>query len=479
MSIFVSPNNKLKIMFNKLLTILFLGIQTLAYSQTKLASFFSDHMVLQQNETVSIWGKDKSKTNIKIKTSWGESISTKTDKTGKWIVKIQTPKAGGPYSIDIKGSEAIKIDDVFIGEVWLCSGQSNMEMPVKGFLNLPVIGSQEAILNGNNNLLRVFTVKRNSSLTPLDSVSGDWKVTNNENIGDFSATAYFFGNKIQNNTDVPVGLIVTSWGGSRAEAWTDEATLKEFESVKFPTEIPKKKIQQTPTLLYNGMLHPIIGYTIKGAIWYQGESNKNDASEYTQLMTSMVSSWRTKWNQGDFPFYYVQIAPFNYGNKTNSAFLREAQLNTLKSLKNSGMAVTLDIGDAKYIHPREKRKVGERLAYWALAKDYGIQGIEYSGPTYKSMTINTNKAIITFDNVPNGISSYGKEVTGFEIAGEDKIFYAAKGKLERAKGVVSLISDKVAKPVAVRYNFHNLVNASIFSTAGLPASSFRTDSWEE
>jgi sialate O-acetylesterase len=436
-------------------------------------------MVLQQNEKVSLWGKDTSKTTIKILTSWGESISTKTDTSGNWILKIQTPKAGGPYNIAIEGSDKIKLTDVYIGEVWLCSGQSNMEMPVKGFRNQPILGSQEAILNGNNKLLRVFKVKKSSSLTPLDNVSGDWKVASNETVGDFSATAYFFGDLIQTTTQVPVGLIVTSWGGSRAEAWTDETTLKEFKSVTFPTEIPKKGIQHTPTLLFNAMLNPIIGYTIKGAIWYQGESNKNNADEYTKLMTSMVTSWRSKWSQGDFPFYYVQIAPFNYGNKTNSAFLREAQLNTLQSLNNSGMAVTLDIGDAKYIHPSEKRKVGERLAYWALAKDYDIQGIEFSGPIYKSMTVDNHKVKIIFDNVPNGISSYGKEITGFEIAGEDKMFYPATGKIERVTGVVSLTSESVKKPIAVRYNFHNIANASIFSTAGLPASSFRTDNWEK
>lgn len=476
MFIFVSLNLELTIMLKKLVTILFIGIQTLTYSQTKLASFFSDHMVLQQNEKVSLWGNDTSKTKIEIQTSWGENVSTKTDKTGNWIVKVQTPKAGGPYTITIKGSDTIKINDVYTGEVWLCSGQSNMEMPVKGFPNQPIIGSQEAILNGNNNLIRVFTVKKKPSLTPLKDVAGDWKIATNETVGDFSATAYFFGNKLQKTIQVPVGLIVTSWGGSRAEAWTDKETLKEFKSVEFPTEIPKKA-NQTPTLLYNAMIHPLVGYTLKGAIWYQGESNKYSANEYTQLITSMVSSWRAKWNQGDFPFYYVQIAPYNYS--VNSAFLREAQLNTLKSLKNSGMAVTLDIGDAKYIHPREKRMVGERLAYWALAKDYGVKGIEYSGPLFKEMSVKKNKVNIVFDNVPNGISSFGKEITGFEIAGEDKVFYPAKGKIERAKGTVSLISEQVQKPVAVRYNFKNLANASIFSSAGLPASSFRTDSWEE
>ena len=467
-------------MFKKSILVLLLGIQSLCFSQTKLASFFSDHMVLQQNEKVSFWGKDSPNTKVTIKTTWGEKISVKSDASGNWKTKIQTPSAGGPYDISVKGESLVEIADILIGEVWLCSGQSNMQMLVNGYGNQPVNGSQKAILNGNNNALRMFTVERNSSLTPIKVLNGDWKIASTATIGKFSATAYFFGRQIQETIQVPVGLIVTSWGGSRAEAWTDAATLKEFSSVKFPTEIPKNGIQQTPTLLYNAMIHPLVGYTLKGAIWYQGESNRNQASEYAQLMTSMVTSWRAKWNQGDFPFYFVQIAPYNYYKGENSAFLREAQLNTIKTLKNSGMAVTLDIGDPKYIHPREKRIVGERLAYWALAKDYGVQGIEYSGPIYKSMEVkDLGKVILEFTNAPNGINTFGRELTGFEIAGEDKIFHPATGKIERKLNTITLQSDKVAKPVAVRYNFHNTADASIFSTAGLPLSSFRTDSWEE
>ncbi|WP_152286570.1 sialate O-acetylesterase [Flavicella marina] len=454
----------------------------LGYSQTELASFFSDHMVLQQNENVSIWGTENPKKKITITSSWGETVSTKTDKNGEWNVKLKTPAAGGPYSIEINGSETLLLNDVMIGEVWLCSGQSNMEMPVKGFKNQPVNGSQDAILNGNNKNIRVFSVARNQSLKPIKNVEGNWKVASSKTVGDFSATAYFFGNQIQQTINVPVGLIVTSWGGSRAEAWTDEATLKAFKSAKIPTEIPEKSIQHTPTLLYNAMLHPIVGYTLKGAIWYQGESNKNQASEYQDLITSMVTSWRKQWNQGDFPFYFVQIAPYIYNKNVNSAFLREAQLHTLNSLKNSGMAVTLDIGNKTYIHPAEKKKVGERLAYWALAKDYNVPGIEYSGPVFDTMNIDGAIATITFKNTPNGISSFGKEVTGFEVAGDDKIFHPAKATIIRkgyTNGAVTIESEKVKNPVAVRYNFKNFVEASIFSTAELPASSFRTDNWSE
>ena len=465
-------------MLKKISVFVLLCFQISLYSQTKLASFFSDHMVLQQNEKVTLWGKDKPKKKLKIEASWGESLSAKTDADGNWSVKIETPKAGGPYSIKIQGSDKITLNDILIGEVWLCSGQSNMEMPVKGLLNQPINGSQETILNGNNNKLRVFTVEKNSSLEPLEDVVGDWQIASPKTVGNFSATAYFFGNKICNSLQIPVGLIVTSWGGSRAEAWTDSATLKEFkESIIIPKEKPKTKVNQVPTLLYNAMIHPLIGYTIKGTIWYQGESNRLDYKEYPQLITSMVESWRTQWNQPEFPFYYVQIAPFNYKKDGTSAFLREAQLKTMSTLKNCGMAVTLDIGEATSIHPMEKRKVGERLAYWALAKDYNIAGIEYIGPTYKEMTVVEDNVLIVFDNVPNGISSFGKKVIGFEIAGEDKIFHPATAKIVHKKRAVSVKSDKVKKPIAVRYNFHDFVEASLFSSSGLPASSFRTDSW--
>ena len=455
-----------------------LTIGQLTNAQTKLASIFSEHMVLQQNQKVSIWGTDDSKETIEITTSWGESEKTKADKNGNWKLKIQTPKAGGPYSITVNGSKKIILKDIMIGEVWLCSGQSNMEMPVKGFNNQAINGSQEAILNSTNNNIRMFTVKRNPSLTPLTNIEGVWKTAAPNTTGGFSAAAYFFGKKLESILNVPVGLVVTCWGGSSAEAWTDEETLKQFKTIELPTEINKDRPQQTPLALYNGMLHPLIGYGIKGAIWYQGESNLRRANNYDALMKAMVTSWRNKWNQGDFSFYTTQIAPFHYGKKANSAFLREAQLTTSKTLKNSGMAVTLDIGDPWYIHPREKKIVGDRLAYWALSKDYNIKGIDYSGPIYKSMkATDENKLELTFSGSTTGLNSFGKKLVGFEIAGEDKIFYPADAKITRKLNVLEVSSAKVQKPVAVRYAFSNTPEFSLFSTSGLPASSFRTDNW--
>jgi len=464
-------------MLQKIFFLLFLSIVSNSYSQTKLASFFSDRMVLQQNKAVSIWGKDKPKTTVEVIGNWGQKSKTKTDKQGNWKLKIQTPAAGGPYTLSVKGNKKIVLKDILIGEVWLCSGQSNMQMPVKGFGNQPINGSQEAILNSKNTNIRMFHTTLNASLTPLDDVKGDWKTASPENTGNFSATAYFFGKQLESILKVPVGLIVTCWGGSSAEAWVDKETLSQYKTIELPSEINLKRKQQTPTALYNAMLHPFIGYSIKGSIWYQGEANRERADNYNNLMTSLISSWRKQWNQGDFPFYFTQIAPYNYG-KTNSAYLREAQLKTSQTLKNTGMVVTLDIGDCNFIHPREKKTVGERLAYWALSKNYNLSGIEYAGPRYTSMKLLNNKIELKFENAPNGISSFGKEFTAFEIAGEDKVFYPAKAKIKR-NNLVDVSSDKVQKPIAVRYAFKNCVEASLFSTSGLPASSFRTDSWAE
>lgn len=464
---------------NNLLFICIL-IHSLAFSQIKLPSFFADHMVLQQSENVNIWGYDKAKTKIKVSGSWGEEATVKSEKDGSWKVQLKTPKAGGPYTLEIEGSNEVTLQDVMIGEVWLCSGQSNMQMTVYGYGNQPVNGSQEAILNSKNDRIRMFTAKRTYHEIPQKDVEGDWKLAAPATVGNFSAAAYFFGKKLESILDVPVGLIVTSWGGSSAEAWTDKETLSQFKTITIPNEVNTKRPNQSPTALYNGMLHPFIGYSIKGAIWYQGESNRLRASEYNALMTAMITSWRTQWNQGSFPFYFTQIAPFNYGTGGNSAYLREAQLHTMQTLENTGMAVTLDIGDARYIHPREKKTVGDRLAYWALAKDYGVAGIEYSGPIYKEIkSISKGKIELLFENSPNGINSFGKELTGFEIAGEDKVFYPAQAKIGRPKNVLTVHSEKVPNPVAVRYAFHNTSEATLFSTAGLPASSFRTDNWEE
>ncbi|MBA0882144.1 sialate O-acetylesterase [Flavobacterium undicola] len=453
----------------------------------KLPALFSDNMMLQQQSNAPIWGwADKNQT-IKIKTSWdAKTYEVKADKEGKWKIALKTPVAGGPYEILVSdGTEKKSIKNILIGEVWLCSGQSNMEMPLKGFPGQPVFKGNEAIVHSKNNKIRFITIPRATVLTPNEDFVGQWYAASAQTTGDFSATAWYFGSLLQEVLDVPVGLIHVSYGGSSMEAWMNQEMLKDFSSAKIPTtkEDLAKDPNRVATTLFNGMLSPVIGYGIKGCIWYQGESNYERAAQYKDLMEKMVSSWRGLWQQGDFPFYYAQIAPFNYAqfhpkeNKEeyNSAYLREAQLKASTEIPNAGMAVLMDIGEENNIHPIHKEAGGTRLAYLALNKTYGITGFEFESPEFKAMEIKDNTVTVSFDKAPNGITSNGKDVTGFEIAGSDKVFYPAKAEVRR-KSVV-LISDKVVKPVAVRYLFKDYSEAQIFSTGGLPVSSFRTDNW--
>ncbi len=449
------------------------------WSQTQLPALFSDGMVLQQQQQVSIWGTDKPYMKINVSGSWGKTAMAITDDNGHWKLKLQTPSAGGPFTIMIKGNKTVTLKNVLIGEVWFCSGQSNMEMPMKGFYNQPVLGSNEAILNSANDKIRMFTNRRTVNISPMYEMNGEWKAAGTETTGNFSATAYYFARKLQKLLGVPVGIIHSSWGGSTIESWMDKETLSAFPNVIIPDEVPQAQPNRTPTILYNSLLHPYIGFTMKGVLWYQGESNRENANEYQSMFTALISSWRKQWKQSDFPFYFVQIAPFDYP-KLNAAFLREAQLKTMQSVKNTGMAVIMDIGDQKNIHPSQKEEVGSRLAYWALAKDYNIKGVSFSGPVYKDMQINNNGRInLTFDYSEQGLTSFGKPLTDFEIAGDDKIFYPANATIinnEKIRGL-SVWSDSVKNPVAVRYAFKNWVEGSLYNTQGLPASSFRTDNW--
>jgi len=453
----------------------------------KLPALFSDNMMLQQQSNAPIWGwADKNQT-IKIQTSWdSKTYEVKADKSGKWKIALQTPAAGGPYEISVSdGAETKSIKNILIGEVWLCSGQSNMEMPLKGFPGQPVLKGNEAVVHSKNNKIRFITIPRSTVLTPNEDFVGQWNVASAQTTGDFSATAWYFGSLLQEVLDVPVGLIHVSYGGSSMEAWMNQEMLKDFKEAKIPTK--KEDIAKDPnrvaTTLFNGMLSPVIGYGIKGCIWYQGESNYERAGQYKDLMKKMVSSWRGLWQQGDFPFYYAQIAPFNYAqfhpkdNKEeyNSAYLREAQLKASTEIPNAGMAVLMDIGEENNIHPADKEAGGSRLGYLALSKTYGLTGFEFESPVFKALEIKGSIVTVAFDNAPNGITSYGKEVIGFEIAGENKVFYPAKAELRRKS--VLLSSPQVEKPVAVRYLFKDVAKAQIFSNGGLPVSSFRTDNW--
>jgi sialate O-acetylesterase len=640
--------------------------------ELKLPAIFSDNMVLQQKSNAPVWGWDAPGTKVKVTGSWNnKTVSVVTDNSGKWMLKVKTPSAGGPYTLLITGEKSISFQNVMIGEVWVCSGQSNMEMPMTGWANMPIFKSESTIKEASNYPnIRLFNLQKKIATSPQDDCVGTWVSGTPESVAKFSATGYFFGLELYKQLNIPVGLIMTAWGGTPSEAWTPAEDIAKYDAFKsnieklakpellktdsvrfikdlsswqtkiginnmtFPgnaqkwmqkdlddsqwntvkipegwqadlklqnflgivwfrktIEIPKEwegkdlsvefgpiddmdvswindyklgehmgsndwnvprkytlpadkvkagqnvivvrmfntagpggmtgapselKIYPVkdgdaksialagdwkykmdielakmpayplmksalnanfPSVLYNGMISPLIPFAIKGSIWYQGESNVYDAKLYSQIFPEMVKSWRSKWNQGDFPFYFVQIAPYNYGANSKSELLRESQLQSLTTIPNSGMVVTMDIATVNNIHPPDKESVGKRLAGWALAKAYKKNDVAFSGPLYKSMKVENQSIRISFDCADKGLEARGGALTYFEIAGSDGKFVPATAIIEKNTVVVS--SPTVTLPMAVRYGWSNTATPNLFNTEGLPASSFRTDNWDK
>ncbi len=670
-----------------LVSFLLIGVTALESKALELPAIFGDNMVMQQKTAAPIWGKASAGENIEVISTWGEKTVAKAKTNGRWLAKLKTPEAGGPYEIKIKGKDSeITFKNVLVGEIWVCSGQSNMEMPLGGWPPRDTIkNSAKEIKNAGYPEIRLFSLSRSVSVKPKEDCKGSWEQCTSETAKNFSATAYFFGKKIHEQLGIPIGLINTSWGGTPAESWVapkyldkvdgfsdfvanlDNLSLQEDKYIKWlgsypvitptnetetvgkgicfgdtncllsdfddsswkemnlPTQwesvelgvfdgvvwfrkkinipeswtgkdlmlelgpiddiditffngeriggyegmgfwtvdrkykIPSNLIRKgenviavrvvdlqggggiygkeeqmriypmnakdvkpiklsgawkylpvaqyregifyvfgveendfyttrpdfkgitayTPTVLYNAMIAPIAPYGIKGAIWYQGESNVGRDEQYKKLFPAMIESWRAAWNEGKFPFYFVQIAPYVYDGEDDpaSAKLREAQLVTMLSVPNTGMAVTLDIAEVDNIHPPDKLNVGNRLALWALAKDYGKEDIVYSGPVYKSMLKKGSRITLYFDHVGSGLKAKGDTLTGFKVAGEDKVFVDGEAYIKG--NTVVVYSKNAYDPVAVRYAFTNGSVASLFNKEGLPASSFRTDDWDE
>jgi sialate O-acetylesterase len=470
-----------------LISFLFIFLfQNIIFAKVQLPAFFSDGMVLQQQTDAALWGWAKPGSNITINTSWNKkSYTAKADDKGKWTMKVSTPVAGGPFTITISDGEPVTIKNVLIGEVWFCSGQSNMEMPMKGFRDQPIKGSNDAIFNSTNDQIRIYNVPRAVEKLLKDTTKNSpWRSASPENISNFSATAYYFGRLLQQQLKVPVALINDSYGGSPAEAFMSIEALKAFPEIKIHSPTDTFRLtNRNATVLYNGMIHPIVGYTIKGCLWYQGEANADRPDQYEKLFPAMVAQWRNEWGQGNFPFYFAQIAPYNYAQfpaptrteKNNSAYLRDAQRKSAITIPNSGIVVLMDNGEELSIHPADKETVGKRFAYLALGDTYQWKGFAYQSPAYDSLLISGNVATIKFKNVPNGLTSYGKPLTQFEIAGSDKVFRPATANIRN--GTIVLSSPLVATPVAVRYAFKDFIVGELFSTEGYPVSSFRTDDW--
>jgi sialate O-acetylesterase len=504
-------------------------------AEVKLHSLFTDHMVLQRGMAVPIWGSADDGEQVTVEFR-GKKVST-TAKGGAWMVKLGKLKAGGPDELKVTGKNSITLRDVLVGEVWLASGQSNMEWPLRASFQ-PISDIQSA----NNPSLRLYTVPKLKADKPVKNVEAAWKETAPGSVSNFSAVAYYFGLKLQKDLGVPVGLIHTSWGGSPAEVWMREEVLAANPGYKrdildaYPESLKKvaegiaqwEKEQAEaksegkaftkrkpsagwkPCELYNGMIAPLIPYAIKGAIWYQGESNAGRAHQYRTLFPDMVTNWRKDWGQGDFPFLQVQLAPFmaikDEPGESTWAELREAQMLATKVLPKVGAVVITDVGDPKDIHPVWKKPVGERLALAARGIAYA-ENIEWSGPQYRSLKVKGDRIVLSFDHVgagmggmqiysdkvpgteaPDGIRiKYNPEkgwlnapLVGFAIAGEDRKFVWGKAQVEGDNVVVW--SPQVAKPVAVRYGWAdcpvvNLFCSPKFGEPVLPASPFRTDDW--
>ncbi|MFO0813303.1 MAG: sialate O-acetylesterase [Gemmatales bacterium] len=497
---------------------------SVSYADVKLHSLFTSHMVLQQKTTVPVWGQAAPGEQVTVKFQ-GQTQTATADDKGKWSVKLSSLQPGGPFEMTVEGKNTIKLEDVLVGEVWLCSGQSNMEWPVRQSKD-----PKEVIEKAANNQLRLFQVKKLTSNQPLSEPALDpawkqWRVASPESVPGFSAVGYFFGLSLQKARNVPVGMIHTSWGGTPAEAWTSEEFLQKTPELAYYVENVKKQIANFPEAmkkydeqmkkydeeaiklraenktvpvsprkpnhpdqspgtsarLYNAMINPLVPYAVKGAIWYQGESNAGRAYEYRTLFPTMIQSWRAAWGY-EFPFLFVQLAPFKniveQPKESDWAELREAQLLISLKLANTAQAVITDTTDEKTdqkdIHPKNKAPVGERLALAARQKVYG-EPIVGTGPLFERLTITGDKAVLSFTSVGGGLVCKGDKLTGFTIAGADKKFYNAEAKIDGDKVVVTC--EAVKEPVAVRFGWTDYPVVNFFNKEGIPASPFRTDEW--
>ena len=462
-------NTKLK--FFSVLIICGLSVQS--YSQIKLPSIFSDNMVLQQNSEATVWGWGDPGSEIKISGSWSkDTVKAKISNQSAWKVKLKTPAAGGPFTISIKGNEEVVLKNVMIGEVWICSGQSNMEWSADS----KIINTEEEVKNANYPAIRFFHVKKMGSETPQNNCFARWEECSPETMHSFSAIGYFFGRNLHQNLNIPIGIIEVAWGGTPAEVWM-KADLVESDPLLQACAAKLKTYDWWPSksgVVYNAMIAPLVPYRIAGAIWYQGESNADSPESYRKLFRTLIENWRHDFGT-DFPFYYVQIAPYAYGETTRAPLIREMQMQSM-DISRTGMVVVSDLVDnVKNIHPINKQDVGKRLANWALAETYGIKGLVYKHPVYESMKVEKGKVRIVFTNADNGLAVHGDDLKCFEIAGEDKVFTQAKAKIER--NTVLVWTKELKAPVAVRFSYSNDAIGNLFSKEGLPVAPFRTDNW--
>lgn len=490
-------------------------LPALAPAQVKPATLFSDHMVLQRDMPIPVWGTASPGEKVTVAFN-GQSQSTIAAPDGHWSVRLNKLTAGGPYEMKIAGKNTVVLHDVLVGEVWLAAGQSNMAFTVssKAEFFAGMLDEDKVIAAANDPNIRMFTVATVKALTPQQSVNGSWKVSSPQTVGAFSAIGYVFARELEERLHVPVGILTVAFGSSTAESWLPREALASDPQLKpmldgfdaleaFYKTHPHSSVAQAPsapeplngrpmppstllrdpaedqhqpTVMFNGMLHPVIPYAIRGAIWYQGESIVGGAAGvalYPHVMETLLNTWRALWGEGDFPFYAVQLAPLD--NISNNPVVREQQGKIL-ALPNTGLAITIDAGDPTNVHPKNKEPVGQRLALLALAQTYGFQ-LESSGPVFASMKLEGRSIRIRFTHAAGGLVAKGGPLTGFTIAGSDQTFVPAQATIQGDSVLVS--SSSVPAPVAVRYAWADYpAGCNLYNAAGLPAAPFRTDHWD-
>ena len=458
-----------------------------ARADPALPAVFGDHCVLQQGQPITVWGRADPAERITVRVA-GRSATAVTGDDGRWQVELPAVEAGGPHELSVQGHATVRLRDVLVGEVWVCSGQSNMAWPVQAARDAPA-----EIAAAAHPRIRLFSVPRRAALEAPDDVEANWVACSPATVPGFSAVAYFFGRELHQALEVPVGLVHSSWGGTPAEAWTPDAALRREETLAPLLDQWAQRVADArakgakdltlhpnrPGNLYRGMIAPLVPLTIRGAIWYQGESNAGRAWEYRTLFPVMIRAWRAAWERPDLPFQFVQLANFHprKPDPGDSAWaeLRDAQLYTLRTVDHTGMAVAIDVGEAGDIHPKDKQAVGRRLALWALRAQYG-KTVVPSGPLYRDHAIDGAEVTLRFDHVGSGLASRGDvPLEGFTIAGEDRVFHQATARIEGDTVVVS--SPEVPSPRAVRYAWADNPACSLVNAEDLPASPFRTDDW--
>lgn len=440
-------------------------------ANVSLPNIFGDNMVLQRNSEVKIWGWANPKEEIKLVSSWNnQEYKVTTNNQAQWELKIKTPEAGGPYTITIKGYNEVVLKNVLIGEVWVCSGQSNMEMPASWGID----NGEEETKKASNPNIRFFTVPKLTATTPQNNLLGNWTESTPETMKYFSAIGYFFAQHLREDLkNVPIGLISSNWGGTPAEIWMPDEVVQNdpilLENAKKLNE--QEYGPRQPGRAYNAMIYPFAGFKIAGTLWYQGESNVGSLV-YDKTLGALITSWRKAWND-DFPFYYVQIAPYKTGsNNFSNVIVRDSQRKLLNEVPNTKMVVISDVSDTIDIHPKNKKAVGIRLADLALANIYKTNSNLVNSPLYKEFKTDKNKAIVSFDYA-EGLYFKNKTSNQFEVAGADGVFYAAEASIKNNQ--VILVSKKVTVPVKVRFAWGNTTHSDLFNKANLPASCFITE----